>query len=50
VLDDYNSALKIGKEGRNCAFDYFNNKTETGKVMEQIQKIYNLPYPKAEVN
>lgn len=50
VLDDYDFALKIGKEGRNCSFEYFNNKTETSKVMEQIQSIYNLAYAKTEGN
>lgn len=48
VLDDYDFALKIGNEGRKCSFEYFNNKTETWKLMEQIQNIYNLPYPKSE--
>lgn len=50
ILDDYDFALKIGKEGRNCSFEYFNNKTATRKVMEQIQTLYNLPYSKTREN
>ncbi len=50
ILDDYDFALKIGKEGRNCSFEHFNNKTETRKVMEQIQSIYNLTYSKTGGN
>lgn len=44
ILDDYKFALKIGAEGRNCSFENFNNKTETRKVLEQMQTIYGVPY------
>jgi len=50
ILDNYDFALKIGNEGRNCSFEYFNNITETRKVIEQIQIIYNLPYSKTVEN
>lgn len=50
ILDDYDFALKIGKEGRNCSFEYFNNKTATRKAMEQMQTLFNLPYSKTREN
>ncbi len=38
IIEDYDSALKIGQEGKRCALEFFNNKTETAKIINEIME------------
>lgn len=49
IIEDYDFALKVGEEGRKCSLNYFNNKTETKSIIEQIQYIYSSQYDKTKL-
>ncbi|HEY5123323.1 MAG TPA: glycosyltransferase family 4 protein, partial [Ignavibacteria bacterium] len=41
IIEDSFFASKVAEEGRLCAIENFNNKTETKKAIAHLQEIYN---------
>ena len=41
IIEDSFFASKVAEEGRLCAIEHFNNKTETKKAIAHLQEIYN---------
>ncbi|MBN1183557.1 MAG: glycosyltransferase [Bacteroidales bacterium] len=39
IIEDNDFAIRVGKEGRKCALEHFNNKVETKRVLTHIQNI-----------